>query len=300
MKILVIGSKGFIGKHLLQFLHSKNVECWGCDVFTDYNEERYFLADATNTDYSEIFSEQNFDVCINCSGAAVVPDSLVHPLRDFTLNTLNVVKLLDAIRRFSPTCRFVNMSSAAVYGNPQRLPISETDLTTPVSPYGVHKMQADLLCSEYSRFFNIHTCSVRIFSAYGDGLKKQLLWDLYVKSKQGNHVTLYGTGKESRDFIHISDIAKAILLIIKKGSFNGDVYNIANGKEVSIHELAAVFFKALSYKGTYSFSGDERKGDPVNWVADIGKIEALGYESSVSIESGVQQYIQWLKEEKLV
>jgi UDP-glucose 4-epimerase len=300
MKILIVGSKGFIGKHLQQFLLSKNVDCWGCDVYTDYNEDRFFLVDASNADFNSAISNQKFDVCINCSGAASVPDSLVYPLRDFTLNTFNVVKLLEALRCYVPACKFINISSAAVYGNPQRIPITEEDLTEPVSPYGFHKLYAENICEEYHRFYSLQTCSVRIFSAYGAGLKKQLFWDLFTKAKSGKPITLFGTGNESRDFIYISDIVNAIWIIIGKGSFNGEVYNVANGEEVTIKSVANLFYSFLSKGIVFSFNGEVRKGDPQNWMADISKIKGMGYKPGISLNDGIEKYVAWLKEEKLV
>ena len=96
MNILVIGSKGFIGQQLKKFLINNNHTVWGADVVVDYvHPEQYFLIDASNADYHAIFQETQFDICINCSGAASVPDSLLHPLRDYNLNTANVFKLLD-------------------------------------------------------------------------------------------------------------------------------------------------------------------------------------------------------------
>jgi hypothetical protein len=183
LRILIIGSKGFIGSHTIRFLsETMGHECWGCDVIVDYNNSRYFLADSTNGDFNELFTAIEFDVCVNCSGAASVPDSLQHPFRDFSLNTFNVIKILEAIRKHTPTCRFINLSSAAVYGNPLRLPISEKDECRPVSPYGLHKLSAEALCKEYYDYFKIRTCSLRIFSAYGNGLQKQIFWDIAKKA----------------------------------------------------------------------------------------------------------------------
>ena len=103
--ILIIGSKGFIGGHAYHYFSSLSAEydCVGCDVAVDYNDSRYFQVDGTNCDYTELFEQFKFDVCINCSGAASVPDSIIHPLRDFTLNVFNVVKILDAIKRYAPS-----------------------------------------------------------------------------------------------------------------------------------------------------------------------------------------------------
>lgn len=89
MNILIIGSKGFIGSHCVKYF-SKNHKVWECDVVTDYVSKNYFIVDATNADYSDIFQQQQFDVCINCSGAGSVPNSIKNPQRDFILNTVNV------------------------------------------------------------------------------------------------------------------------------------------------------------------------------------------------------------------
>ena len=119
MKILIIGSKGFIGSHLVRYFDKQN-EVWQCDVVTDYTTPRYMQIDASNSDFNSVFEEHSYDVCVNCSGAASVPDSLKHPYRDFLLNTANVYAILNAIHTNCPACKFINLSSAAVYGNPHR------------------------------------------------------------------------------------------------------------------------------------------------------------------------------------
>lgn len=296
MKILIIGSKGFIGSHLVQYFTKKNFDVWQCDVVVDYVLPQYFQVDASNADYLEIFETQLFDVCLNCSGAASVPDSLVHPQRDFTLNTSHVYKLLSAIQRYNAACKFVNLSSAAVYGNPTRLPIKETAELKPISPYGNHKLMAEMICKEFYDFFEINTCSLRIFSAYGNGLKKQLFWDLYHKMQNSLMIKMFGTGNETRDFIHVDDIARAIELIIQHSAFTGEVINVANGVEVSIKEVIGVFVNIDNWNGEIAFSGSERPGDPINWQADITLIKSFGYVPSMTMEQGLKNYIQWVKE----
>lgn len=296
MNILIIGSKGFIGSHFVKYF-SKKHNVWECDVVADYVSKNYFIVDATNADYSDIFQQQQFDVCINCSGASSVPDSIKKPQRDFILNAVNVHKQLDAIRRYNLNCKYINLSSAAVYGNPKELPISETHKTNPISPYGVHKKMAEDVCKLFYEQFKVKSCSLRIFSAYGEGLKKQLFWDLYQKGKSASKVVLYGTGKESRDFIHISDILTALDCVINKGNFKSDIINVANGVEVSIETVANLFYELYnSSNSNVSFGGEERKGDPINWCADISSLEALSYTQRVSLKEGLERYIKWLKE----
>lgn len=295
MKILVIGSKGFIGSHCVDYF-SREHEVWGCDVVLDYNTPNYISIDAVDSDFLGIFEQRQYDVCINCSGAANVPFSLEKPFNDFKLNALNVFKLLEAIRKHAPKCKFITMSSAAVYGNPEKLPIVEGQKRIPVSPYGYHKVMAEMICEEYSRFWNVKTCCLRIFSAYGPRLKKQLFWDLYHKIKDQDEPTLWGTGRESRDFIYISDIVRIIDLAINYSKFDGETVNVANGKQITIAEVAETVRKVMGTPKEIKFNGAERKGDPINWEADIDVVKNWGYEPSVELEEGVKKYISWVKE----
>lgn len=298
-KILIIGSKGFIGKHCADFFKKQpNIDVYSSDVVVDYVDKNYHLIDAFNSNYSEVFQSNKFDVCINCSGAASVPNSIQHPGRDYQLNTINVFKMLDAIRQFNPECKFINFSSAAVYGNPSSLPIAETHSIAPLSPYGYHKWQSEILCKEMSEQFGLKTVSLRIFSAYGGGLYKQLFWDLYQKSKIGNKIELFGTGEESRDFINVQDIVQILNLVIKNLEFTGNVLNVANGIEVFIKNAVATFYKLLNIDTEYSFRGSVRKGDPSNWVADISLLQAIGYQPQITLEEGLEKYVEWLRELK--
>lgn len=299
-KVLVVGSKGFIGTHLYDYLRARpDVNCWACDVVVDYTDDHYLVIDSTNSDFNQLFENAGFDYCLNCSGAASVPDSLRHPLRDFALNTFNVAKMLEAIRHYAPACRFITLSSAAVYGNPTRLPITEDTAGRPVSPYGQHKLMAETLCQEYYQHFGIATCSLRIFSAYGPGLRKQLLWDVFQKSQQGHQLALFGTGQESRDFIFVADIVRAIVLVMEHGTCDGRAYNLASGVETTVRTLVTELLGQLSYQGHVTFSGAGRSGDPINWRADISRLTELGFSAAFTIPEGVQHYVKWLSEEKL-
>jgi UDP-glucose 4-epimerase len=297
MKILIVGSKGFIGSHCVNYF-SQNNEVWGCDIVMEYDNPKYIPIDSIDGDYLEMFQNYNFDICINCSGAANVPFSLSNPFNDFRLNTLNVYKILEAIRRYNSECKFITMSSAAVYGNPNKLPIQESDDVKPISPYGYHKAITEQICEEFSRFWGIKTCCMRIFSAYGPGLKKQLFWDMYHKFISQNMIELFGTGKESRDFIYISDIVQIIDLAICHSSFNCEIVNVANGDQKTIAYVAESFVKVLNSDKIVRFNNQERKADPLNWEANIDIIRSWGYERKVSLEQGIKNYIEWIKQER--
>jgi len=298
MKLLIIGSKGFIGSHSIRHFRALGFEVFGCDVVVEYNDPNYFQVDATNASYDEIFSSHDFEACINCAGAASVPDSFVHPGRDFHLNVHTVYSILEAIRKNTPSCKFINLSSAAVYGNPAELPVAESSDTKPLSPYGCHKLYAELICDEFYRYYGIPTCSVRIFSAYGPGLQKQLFWDWYQKVKQATSITLFGTGKESRDFVFIDDVVQAVYCVLQHSSFKGDIVNVGNGKEVFIERAIEVFQEKSRMEFRYTFNNQVRTGDPLNWAANIAKLSSFGYKPKVGFEDGINQYIQWLEEKK--
>jgi len=294
-KFLIIGSKGFIGSHLASYLREMSYEVWGADVIVDYETTQpYHLIDASNPGFHEIFKDESFDICINCSGAANVSDSIKHPYRDFQLNTSIVFNLLEAIRTYQPSCKFINLSSAAVYGNPGTLPVQEGSLLSPISPYGYHKLMSESICEEYYRFFGIQTCSLRIFSAYGEGLKKQLFWDLYHKALDKDKIELFGTGNESRDFIYIRDLSQAIFVVARHAKCEGQSINIANGKEVFIKDCVKLFYGLFEETLNYRFSGQEKKGDPNNWVANISLLKDLGYKQKFSLGEGLANYFRWI------
>jgi UDP-glucose 4-epimerase len=295
-KILIIGSKGFIGKACFDyFILNDTFKVFGADVVVDYNQENYFQIDATNSDFSFIFKKYKFDFCINCAGSASVPESIVNPNRDFLLNVYHVVKVLDAIRNESPSCKFIQLSSAAVYGNPEFLPISEDSVLNPQSPYGIHKRQAEELCYMYHQFFGIQSYVLRIFSAYGVGLKKQIFWDLFNKIYKNEEIQLFGTGLETRDFIYVSDLVAIIELIVLKETKSFEIYNIGSGIQSTIKDIADLLISKINSNKILKFSGSNRKGDPLYWQANIEKIKKLGFKQKISLEQGIENYILWAK-----
>ena len=295
MKILIIGSRGFIGSHAEKYF-SKSHEVWGADVLDKLGKEKYYKLDLQNTNFDLIFETQKFDVCINASGNGSVPISINRPVFDFELNVTNTIKVLDSIRTHNPECKFINMSSAAVYGNPQTLPIKETVELKPLSPYGWHKLYAENLCKEYYYLYNLQTINLRLFSVYGEHLRKQLFWDIYQKCLRSKEVELFGTGLETRDFIYIEDLLNAIKCVIERGLFNGESINIASGIETSIADAAHIFCTAIDPDIKITFNRIVKPGDPLNWRADIDSIKSFGYESKVDIKTGLLNTVKWLKE----
>jgi len=300
MKVLIIGSQGFIGSNLLKYYQTTNVvDVYHCDIFKIENDKYYYQIDSVNPNFESIFRSNQFDVCINASGIGNVSMSLINPLNDFVLNTYNVIKILESIRIHNSNCKFLNISSAAVYGSPKVLPINENHILNPLSPYGHHKLISEQICKEYYTLFNIQTCNLRVFSAYGNGLKKQLFWDTYQKLISDDQVIeFFGTGMETRDFIHIDDLIQAINLVIVKGKFNSDCINIASGTESSVKDVTNQFLEFFSTKKKIIFNNQIKKGDPINWQADITCLVSLGFIQKITIKEGLLKYSKWLQEKK--
>jgi UDP-glucose 4-epimerase len=296
MKVLIIGSRGFIGSHLTSHLREVGHEVTECDVHSEYGDTHYIQVSVVDAQFDHVFTSRGYDVCVNCSGAASVADSFKHPTRDFQLNLSNVQRMLVALSLYQPQCKFINLSSAAVYGNPVSLPLKEEMAHNPISPYGFHKKLSEAILDQFAKLHGTQTMSLRIFSAYGNGLKKQILWDLHQKMKSSKEIELFGTGSETRDFVHVLDVARVISLIIAQDDFQSKVINVASGQETTIRDLSTNFAHAMGWKGKIHFSNSERAGDPDNWRADISKLTILGYSPKITLESGLKMYAKWAKE----
>ncbi|MFH1923636.1 MAG: NAD-dependent epimerase/dehydratase family protein [Planctomycetota bacterium] len=293
-RVLIFGCCGFIGSRLSRHLRRTGWHVTGADVARPANKIVDDFEPSNNdvTRLMEIFGAP-FDVSINCAGAASVPLSYEDPAKDYSLNSQLVFHILTAIRKTQPSCRFVNLSSAAVYGNPARLPVSEREPARPISPYGVHKHISELLCSEFRDCFGLKTTSLRVFSAYGPGLRKQLFWDLFCKARENEEIELFGTGHETRDFIYVDDLVRAVELIIRTAPWEHPSINVATGQETEIEDVARVFCREFPEPRQYRFTDHARKGDPDRWVGDIALLRNLGFEPRVSVEEGIRKYIRW-------
>jgi UDP-glucose 4-epimerase len=300
--VFITGVSGFIGRYAARYFNEQGWTVIGTDSSTPENAptanlKQYYSTRLPGDNLPNILQQHQPDVCIHCAGRASVNLSVSDPAADFYGNTALTFELLNALRQAAPTCRFIFLSSAAVYGNPETLPIQETQTPNPLSPYGFHKLQSEQLCAEFSKIYNLPTASLRIFSAYAPGLRRQVLWDICRKALTQDRVILQGTGQESRDFIHALDIAKALMTVATSAPMTGEVYNLASGREVTIAELANLVFGALDHQGQLSFDGVVPVGNPLNWCADISKIESIGFMPKVQLEQGVKVFTNWCRAE---
>lgn len=300
--VLITGIAGFLGRYVAQYFSSQGYNVIGIDSVPPENSSisniaNYYRLKLPDTALVNVLQKTLPDVCIHCAGRASVPLSIADPSDDYYANTVLTFEVLEALRHHAPACKFIFVSSAAVYGNPQSLPVSENESAAPISPYGFHKLQGELLCAEFSKIYGMETASVRIFSAYGPGLRRQVLWDICRMAVINKSVLLQGTGYESRDFIHAIDVARALHFIATKGSMTGCVYNLASGCEVTIKDLAKMVLETLGESYTPQFDGIVPVGTPRNWCADMSKLRSLGFEISVPFKQGVDAFAKWCRAE---
>ncbi len=299
-KVIITGANGFIGRTLTEYMASKGHTVMGWDIAPIGSEDsagNYRQVDMTSLSETETaLSEFPPDIIIHCAGSANVSDSVANPDRDFELNVGITHNLLYAMhRRELNKTRLVYLSSAAVYGNPKLLPISETDEVHPISPYALHKSMCEDMCRYFVENHGFDIRIARIFSAYGQGLKKQIFWDMYQKYRKTGKLEMYGDGTESRDFIHIDDLKQALYLIATETTSTHMIINVANGEEITIRRITEIFADHMGIPDSaISFNGIKRIGDPHNWCADISRLSDAGYESRMDIDSGIRSYCEWV------
>ena len=283
---LVTGGAGFIGSAVVRSLRAAGATVQVAGTGT--------AADPLTP--ARIAALAPFDLVVHCAGGSSVGASLADPLGDFTKTVPPFAALLDHVRTRSPSARVVLVSSAAVYGDADQHPTPETCRIAPVSPYGVHKRMCEELCLSYGRSYGVASTVVRLFSVYGPGLRKQLIWDACHKARTAD-ATFSGTGDEERDWLHVDDAAQLVLAAAAHASTAVPVLNGASGRGVRIRDVVAQIYRELG-AGTPRFSGTTRAGDPQRYVADITRARALGWSPRIDIAQGISQVVRWFQEQE--
>ncbi|MGA7932345.1 MAG: NAD-dependent epimerase/dehydratase family protein [Kovacikia sp.] len=300
--VLITGVAGFIGRYVARQFAEEGWNVIGLGTRPGENAPMQSLSlyqqlRLPSDHLADLVQQIQPHVCIHCAARASVNLSVTEPDQDFSASVDVTFNLVNTLRLYAPQCRLIYLSSAAVYGNPKTLPISESQTPQPISPYGFHRLMSEQICAEFSKIYGLPTSIVRIFSAYGPGLRRQVLWDMCHKALTQPILKLQGTGTESRDFIHVRDIGKAIYVLAKHGPCQAEVYNLASGVETTIKELSNLVLEHLERNIAIEFDGVIRAGDPLNWKADITNIKQFGFTPEVSLQRGISVYAQWCRAE---
>lgn len=277
MTVLVTGHHGFLGRHIAARYAAAGHAVVGA------GRPKIEIPSAA---FEQLLARARPELVVHCAGPASVPASIADPDAD----RAGAVEVLRGLLERLGSARLVLVSSAAVYGQPATLPVTEDAPVAPVSPYGHNRVDAERLVLDSG----VRVVVARVFSAYGEGLRRQVLWDIARSALAGGHVELAGTGAESRDFVHARDVARAIEVITERADFEGEIVNVGTGVETPIARLAELITAELGL-GEVRFSGVERPGDPARWRADITRLRGLGFEPAVSIEDGAASYARWAR-----
>lgn len=302
-RILVTGAKGFVGSNTAKYFKSLGFETFGIghgDMSTaellSFGLDHWKASDITVqaiNDYAV-----HFDLIVHCGGSGSVGFSVEHPYLDFKKTVDGTLEVLEYIRLYSPNSYMIYPSSPAVQGEHSDTPILESFIGKPCSPYGYHKKIAEELCRSYSEKFGLKIGIVRLFSVYGIGLKKQLLWDAVQKISRSNSVVeFWGTGNETRDFILIDDVVKVFEeLFLRDERFS--LVNGGAGNKLTIYDVVNKIKILVGSDTTISFNNQENPGNPVYYWASLERLNQLKKFEFKSFDQGLAEYVGWACEQK--
>lgn len=299
--VLITGAYGFIGRHVARRFGEMGLRVIGVGRGA-WPEREWRALGISEWHPCEISLESLLtyggqpQAVIHCAGSGSVPFSMTHPAQDFRRTVLTTLDVLEFVRQQAPQARVVYPSSAAVYGQAKLLPISEDHPLNPISPYGVHKKIAEELICSYGRHFGVAGVLIRLFSVYGEGLRKQLLWDACNKMRDGD-TEFFGTGDEIRDWIHVDDVAELVTRAIEHASPDCPAVNGASGLGVRVSDILSGIAAEFPKTQRIVFPGHGRPGDPEKYVADISLVRQWGWQPKITWPEGIKRYVAWFKED---
>jgi UDP-glucose 4-epimerase len=298
--VVVTGAHGFLGRHVCRAASWAGHEVigighgdWTEDVWRRWGLSAWHELDVTLA--TLLTHAGSPDVIVHCAGSSSVGFSLENPAQDFDRTAGTTLEVLEFLRSCSSDTALVYPSSGAVYGRAEKFPITEDRPLAPISPYGVHKKIAEDLCRSYGTTFGLRVAIVRIFSAYGTELRKQLLWDASRRALVGD-CRFGGTGDETRDWVHAEDVAGLLLVAADHAKPDAAIINGATGREASVRDVLAVLFEELGTDREPEFTGLVRAGDPERVVGDPSRAMSLGWTPKWSWPDGVRDYARWFRE----
>jgi UDP-glucose 4-epimerase len=292
-RVLVTGGAGFIGGHIVDALHETN-DVTILDAAptgeTPSNVE-VIEGDIRNEDTVED-AVADTDVVFHEAALVSVAESVAHPKKSHSTNATGTLNVLEAARRYDS--RVVAASSAAIYGHPEEIPVSETHPLEPTSPYGIDKLATDHYTRRYHDLYGLETVALRYFNVYGPGQTggdyAGVIKVFFEQARNGDPITVHGEGTQTRDFVHIDDVVRANLLAAETNA-TGEAYNVGTGDSVTIHELAELIRDAVGSDSEIIHT-DPREGDIDHSRADISKArERLDYEPEICLEEGLETLV---------
>ncbi len=301
---LVTGGAGFIGSHLVEALAERGERVRVLDDFsTGRRENLAAVADHIELLEGDVADPETVeravagcDYVLHLAAIASVQASLENPRRTHQVNVNGTLNVLEAARRASVQ-RVVFASSAAVYGNHTALPLREELPPCPLSPYAATKAAGEAYCSAFHASYGLPTVALRFFNVYGPRQDPAnpysgVISIFAARIARGERPVIYGDGKQTRDFVYVTDVARAALLVCEQEAAVGDVFNVAGGKQTSVLRLAAVLNQVLDTSLTPTFA-PARSGEVRFSQADVRRArEALEWEPQVTLQEGLSRLVR--------
>ena len=309
--VLVIGGAGYIGSHMAKVLFQKGFHVIIYDnISTGFTELAKFgqlvIGDLSNKKFlNTLFKNYNFECVMHFAASSLVSESVVQPAKYYNNNVVNTLNLLDVMIE-NDVNKIVFSSSAAIFGEPQYVPIDEDHPMQPINPYGASKMMVERILSDYATAYDLNFVSLRYFNACGADPKGNLgemhkpethLIPLALQAASGRkkNFTIFGEdystpdGTCIRDFVHVNDLCMAHFLAMENLTGSNlkyaNYFNLGSGSGFSVRQILSEI-KAVVSKEGYDFSiinKPRRIGDPAVLIADSSKVvNELGWEKTFS------------------
>lgn len=303
LNILVTGGAGFQGTHLVEKLHELGHEVTVLNTLTQdalanqhYIKDKAFLVWGSVTDPEVIEKAmRGKDVVFHLGARINVDESILDPWSTIDVNVRGTFNALEAARKTG--ARVIHTSTCEVYGKPEILPISETTELRPHSPYASSKAAADRIAFSYFLTYRVPVTILRPFNLYGERQKEgkfgAVIPIFVTQAMRGGPIKVFGTGNQTRDYMHVSDMVRAYALVLAHPELEGEVINFGTGIMTSIKDIAEYIAGKFNTKVEYIHS---RPGEATHLIADCAKAKNLfGWKPGVGIYEGLDRYIAWRK-----
>lgn len=303
IKVLATGGAGFIGSHTVDLLISKGHKVIVLDNLSTGNKEninkkaKFIFADILNVD-KYLKKLRGTDFVIHCAAQISVNNSIKNPINDAKINIIGSLKLLEMCRKLGIK-KFVFASSCAVYGLNPPLPASEKNSAIPQNPYAVSKRSVENYMKFYNKTYGIDCISLRYSNAYGprqNYLSEAGVVTIFInKLLRNQKPTIFGGGKQTRDFVYVDDVAVANVKAIEGKNCSKEI-NIGTGTQTSINELLSNIKFLINKNKIKPIYKGSKKGE-VRFSSlniELAKKE-LGWKPKVSLQDGLKRTIEWFK-----
>lgn len=305
-KVLVTGGAGFIGSHLVDYLIEKNIEVTVFDNLSNGNEKN-LAAHLKNQQLTFVEGDirdkdalksalEGVDAVVHLAAVSDVFESMKNPEITMEINSAGTACVIRACQERGIT-RVVLASSASVYGIPVSLPVKEGDAFNPLSPYAASKVSAEMMANVANESLGMSVFSLRFFNVYGPRQNPGspycgVITKFKEKMEKGEDCLLNSGGVQTRDFVNVKDVARAIHTCLNSPNSAQKVFNVGTGKAITIKELAILMNEFYGNKSRL-VEGPEQKGDIPHSVAEVELArELIGFEAEIEFREGISSFLE--------